>query len=74
MIFPPEMFNLCQTCRTYPNIDEEICMGCGQCCDNCPCCALELKEEKGEIKSLCFTGNCTGCRICEDICPRAAIS
>jgi formate hydrogenlyase subunit 6/NADH:ubiquinone oxidoreductase subunit I len=74
MIFPPEMFNLCQTCRSYPTIDEEICMGCGQCCDNCPCCALELKEEKGEIKSFCFTGNCTGCRICEDICPRAAIS
>jgi len=74
MVLPPELFNFCQTCRAYPTIDEEKCMGCGGCCDNCPCGALELKEASGEIKSHCYTVNCTGCRICLDICPREAIS
>jgi bidirectional [NiFe] hydrogenase diaphorase subunit len=73
MLLPPEFFNFCQTCRSYPVIDEEKCLGCGGCSDNCPCGALELKEEKGEIKAICYTGNCTGCKICQDICPREAI-
>ena len=74
MILPMEFFDFCQTCRTYPQIDEEKCLGCGGCSDNCPCGALELKEEAGEIKATCYTINCTGCRICVDICPREAIS
>jgi len=74
MILPAEFFDFCQTCRTYPVIDEEKCLGCGGCSDNCPCGALELKEEAGEIKAICYTVNCTGCRICLDICPREAIS
>ena len=74
MILPTEFFDLCQSCRNYPEIDEEKCLGCGGCSDNCPCGALELKEEKGEVKASCYTVNCTGCRICIDICPSEAIS
>ena len=74
MILPTEFFDLCQSCRNYPEIDEEKCMGCGGCNDNCPCGALELKEEKGEVKASCYTVNCAGCRICIDICPQEAIS
>ena len=74
MILPTEFFDFCQTCRTYPEIDEEKCLGCGGCSDNCPCGALELKEEAGEAKAVCYTINCTGCMICLDICPREAIS
>ncbi len=74
LILPTEFFDFCQSCRNYPEIDEEKCLGCGGCNDNCPCGALELKEEKGEVKASCYTVNCTGCRICLDICPREAIS
>ena len=74
MILPTEFFDLCQSCRNYPEIDEEKCLGCGGCRDNCPCGALELKEEKGEVKASCYTVKCTGCRICIDICPSEAIS
>lgn len=74
LILPTEFFDFCQSCRNYPEIDEEKCLGCGGCNDNCPCGALELKEEKGEVKASCYTVNCTGCRICIDICPREAIS
>jgi predicted molibdopterin-dependent oxidoreductase YjgC len=74
MLLPLDFFTYCQTCRTYPHIDEEKCLGCGGCADNCPCGALELKEEDDEIKANCYTVNCTGCRICVDICPRDAIS
>jgi predicted molibdopterin-dependent oxidoreductase YjgC len=74
MILPMEFFDYCQTCRAYPEIDEEKCLGCGGCTDSCPCCALELKEVSKEIKANCYTINCTGCRICIDICPHGAIS
>jgi len=74
MILPMEFFDYCQTCRAYPVIDEEKCLGCGACGDSCPCCALELKEDGKEIKANCHTTNCTGCRICLDICPNEAIS
>ncbi len=74
MILPQEFFDFCQTCRVYPEIDEEKCLGCGACADNCPCGAIELKESEGEIKSYCYTVNCTGCRICRYVCPREAIS
>ena len=55
MILPMEFFDFCQTCRTYPEIDEEKCLGCGACSDNCPCGALELKEEK-KLKVRGFIG------------------
>jgi ferredoxin len=74
MILPMEFFDYCQTCRAYPVIDEEKCLGCGACGDSCPCCALELKEDGEETKANCYTTNCTGCRICLDICPNEAIS
>ena len=72
----PEMFfDICPSCRQYPVIDEDKCLGCGGCMENCPCGALELEDKGGyDKKSHVYTQNCTACHSCEPICPVQAIS
>ena len=72
----PEMFfDICTSCRQYPVIDEDKCLGCGGCMENCPCGALELEDKGGyDKKSHVYTQNCTACHSCEPICPVQAIS
>ena len=72
----PEMFfDICPSCRQYPVIDEDKCLGCGGCMENCPCGALELEDKGGyDKKSHVYTQNCTACHSCEPLCPVQAIS
>ncbi len=72
---PKEFFNICPSCRTYPVVDEDKCLGCGGCMENCPIGALELDDRGGyNKKSKVYTDNCTGCHTCEHFCPVQAIS
>ena len=72
----PEMFfDICPSCRQYPVIDEDKCLGCGGCMENCPCGALELEDKGGyDKKSHVYAQNCTACHSCEPLCPVQAIS
>lgn len=50
-------------------IDEDICVNCGTCLGlGCP--AIEARGDKPTINTL----SCTGCSMCEQICPTQAIS
>jgi NAD-dependent dihydropyrimidine dehydrogenase PreA subunit/ferredoxin len=72
---PNEFFDICPPCRQYPVIDEDKCLGCGGCMENCPCGALELEDKGGyDKKSHVYTQNCTACHSCEPLCPVQAIS
>jgi len=72
---PSEFFNICQSCRQYPVIDEDKCLGCGGCMENCPMGALEFDDKGGyDKKAHVYTQNCTACHSCELICPVQAIS
>jgi predicted molibdopterin-dependent oxidoreductase YjgC len=72
---PSEFFTLCQSCRQYPVVDEDKCLGCGGCMENCPLGALELDDKGGyDKKAKVYTQNCTACHSCEPICPVQAIS
>jgi predicted molibdopterin-dependent oxidoreductase YjgC/Pyruvate/2-oxoacid:ferredoxin oxidoreductase delta subunit len=72
---PIEFFNLCQSCRQYPVVDEDKCLGCGGCMENCPMGALELDDKGGyDKRAKVYTQNCTACHSCEPICPVQAIS
>lgn len=72
---PDEFFDICPSCRYYPVIDEDKCLGCGSCMENCPCGALEFDDKGGyDKKAQVYTENCTACHSCELICPVEAIS
>lgn len=71
----PQFFNLCPSCRRYIQIDEDKCLGCGSCMENCPVGALELEDRGGyEKKSKVYIQNCMACHTCETYCPVGAIS
>ncbi len=71
----PQFFNLCPSCRNYVEIDEDKCLGCGSCMENCPVGALELDDRGGyDKKSKVYVNNCMACHTCEIYCPVGAIS
>ncbi len=50
-------------------VNEEECIGCGQCVRLCPMNNLELTDEKAKAGS-----RCTMCYRCINYCPRQAIT
>jgi len=54
----------------YPEVDPEICTGCGLCIEVCPMDAIELVDDIAKINE----GKCSNCQACEDECPVEAIS
>jgi ferredoxin len=54
----------------YPQLDRNLCTGCGQCIAVCPTGALAQVDDKA---ALVFPDLCTYCAACEDVCPVGAI-
>ncbi len=48
--------------------DHDKCTLCGQCVEQCPFGALEIKNDKAEVNA-----NCKMCRLCVKNCPAEAI-
>jgi L-aspartate semialdehyde sulfurtransferase ferredoxin len=53
-------------------IDEDACVGCTLCVDECPTDVFEFNEEKG-IPEVVREKECFGCLSCSQICPATAI-
>jgi len=53
-----------------PKVDEEKCIGCGECLRFCPFKAIELKDGVAYIDP----NKCRDCGRCIDVCPVGAIS
>jgi NAD-dependent dihydropyrimidine dehydrogenase PreA subunit len=51
-------------------VDEEICLGCGDCVEACPAGAIALVDGIARIDQA----NCAECGDCASTCPEAAIS
>lgn len=50
-------------------IDEEKCIGCGLCADDCPNACLSLKDGKAKADP----SGCIECGHCYAVCPRGAV-
>lgn len=63
-------------------VDEEICMGCTHCFDNCAFEAIGMEERKFALpdyvyasrKARIIVDNCVGCEKCAIVCPVDAIT
>ena len=53
-----------------PEIDLDICTGCGDCVEFCPFGIVELANGKATIVN---PENCDYCTDCETFCPPGAI-
>ena len=52
-----------------PWIDENICVGCGICVEECPVDAISMENGKAEIDMK----KCIRCKKCHEICPQNAV-
>ncbi len=60
-----------KTMRKIVHIDEERCIGCGACADNCAEGALKIIDGKARLLSDTF---CDGLGACLGECPQGAIT
>jgi ferredoxin len=52
-----------------PWVDEDMCVGCGVCVNECPVNAISMENGKAKINM----SKCIRCKKCHDICPQKAI-
>ncbi|HKL12750.1 MAG TPA: 4Fe-4S binding protein [Halanaerobiales bacterium] len=52
------------------SIDQEECIGCGQCVTACPFDAIQLVDGNAQV----IENKCRGCKQCIRICPVQAIT
>ncbi|MCK4786151.1 MAG: 4Fe-4S dicluster domain-containing protein [Desulfobacteraceae bacterium] len=58
--------------RTYDvEVDEEKCIGCEECVDNCPVNVFEMQDEKSVPVNA---EECVGCETCIELCEQEAIT
>lgn len=52
-----------------PWVDEEMCVGCGVCLDECPVEAVAMVDGTARIDEQ----ECIRCGQCHDVCPENAV-
>jgi NAD-dependent dihydropyrimidine dehydrogenase PreA subunit len=52
-------------------VDDEKCVGCGECVDVCPVEVFELQDDKSVPVNA---DECVGCESCIEVCEEKAIT
>jgi len=52
-----------------PWVDENICIGCGICVEECPVNAISMENGKAIIDME----KCIRCKKCHEVCPQKAV-
>lgn len=56
--------------KSYPQVDKNICVGCGKCAESCPAQIIKIQNKKAVFKKK----GCISCFCCQEMCPVKAIS
>jgi ferredoxin len=56
--------------KNMPWVNEDLCVSCGVCVDDCPVGAITLKENQ---KAIINEDECIRCGRCHDVCPEEAV-
>jgi len=53
------------------HVDQEKCIGCGECVEICPVDVYEMQDEKSVPVNA---EECIGCESCVEVCEQEAIT
>lgn len=56
--------------KSYPQLNPDLCVGCGKCAESCPAKIITIKNRKAHFKKK----GCISCFCCQEMCPMKAIS
>lgn len=56
--------------KSYPQLNKELCVGCGKCAESCPAHIIKIENRKAKFKRK----GCISCFCCQEMCPMKAIS
>jgi len=56
--------------KDMPWVNEDLCVSCGVCVDDCPVGAITLKENQ---KAVIKEDECIRCGRCHEVCPEEAV-
>lgn len=56
--------------KSYPQLNTDLCVGCGKCAESCPAKIITIKKRKAHFKKK----GCISCFCCQEMCPLKAIS
>ncbi len=55
-------------------VNEELCLGCGICAEDCPFQAIVMTGPEEKPKAQVINAACKGCGVCAGTCPSGAIT
>lgn len=56
--------------KSYPQLQKDLCVGCGKCAESCPAHIIAIRDKKAHFKKK----GCISCFCCQEMCPMKAIS